>query len=158
MKIISCEYDEKTGRTVAKLGTELGIFIGQSFFNKEKDPLRPSRLIGGQLAENNAYQRYYQQILKNQKQELKGLNRLLAAMPDNIQGKKYAKNLYNTIKTEINETEWTLIELKERRNQIIKGRSIYIRSRTIDKKERAQMLQSLGDSLASLSNINKDKD
>ncbi len=139
-KIVETEYND--GYTKVVLATSIGNFIGESK-KSDKDPLPPSRLMGGQLAESRAYLKYYKELIKRKSCELKGLKRLITAMPPTKEGSKYVKNLYNIVLQEYLDLDKKYNEELGNINNIIEGRAIFVRSRTTDKKEKEKYLKDL---------------
>ena len=139
------------------IATEIGEFEGRAYFNKEVDKLNPSEIIGCRIAENRAKIKYYKEKIKRKKYEMKGIDRLIAAMPSNKSGYAYAVRLRTAIQKEINECieEWNICERDI--NAAIEGRAMYVRSRTIDKKERDKFFKDLGNALKQLDTATKDK-
>jgi len=78
-------------------------------------------------------------------------------MPPSKQGYVYAIRLRDAIKKEIEDyiSEWQ--EYDYNIKMAIEGRSMYVRSRSIDKKERNNFFQQLGESLQQLDKLTKDK-
>ena len=121
--------------TTITITTDIGEFEGKAYFNADADELNPSEIIGCRIAENRAKIKYYKEKIKRKKYELKGIERLIAAMPADKSGYSYAIRLRAAIQNEINEyIEWWNICEKDI-NAAIEGRAMYLRSRTIDKKE-----------------------
>lgn len=144
--------------TTVTIITDIGEFVGVARFNAEKDPLNPSAVIGGRIAENRAKLKYYKQKIKNKKYELKGLNRLLSSMPLRTKGRSYVVHTCNAIQSEINEYYDICESCKYDIETAIEGRAMYLRSRTMNKENRDKFLNELGESIKKLGkNKNKDK-
>ena len=143
--------------TTITITTDIGEFEGKAYFNADADELNPSEIIGCRIAENRAKIKYYKEKIKRKKYELKGIERLIAAMPADKSGYSYAIRLRAAIQNEINEyIEWWNICEKDI-NAAIEGRAMYLRSRTIDKKERDKFFKELGSALKQLDTLTKDK-
>ena len=143
--------------TTITIATEIGEFEGRAYFNEEVDTLNPSEIIGCRIAENRAKIKYYKEKIRRKKYEMKGIDRLIAAMPSNKSGYTYAVRLRAVIQKEIDEyiAEWNICERDI--NAAIEGRAMYVRSRTIDKKERDKFFKDLGNALKQLDTATKDK-
>ena len=143
--------------TIATLKTSRGTYFGIARKNSEKDPLNPSVMLGCEIAEKRAYINLYKDLIKDKKIERKGIERLLAAMPEGKPGRKYAVHMLNTINNEIQEYK-DLIDYEQRSiKHLIEGRAIYLRSRTMNKEEREKAMAGLGEAISTLGKINKDK-
>lgn len=149
--------DNTSTVTTVTIATDIGEFQGQAFFNAEADGLNPSAITGGKIAENRARIKYLKEKIKRKKYELKGVERLLAAMPPGKQGYVYAIHLKDAIENEIKEylKEWESCDHTIKTT--IEGRAMYIRSRTIDKKDRDKFFKELGNALQQLDKTTKDK-
>ena len=149
------DYDEKNGLMIAQLRTGGKTYFGTAAKHPD-DPFPPSYSIGEKIAEARAYKNFYADKIEEKKIELKGLERLLAAMPVDATNRHYVKNLYRAICYELADLKAAKHECDERINIAIESRSIYIRSRTGDKKAKKEYLDKLGKSLKELNNIKTD--
>lgn len=143
--------------TIVTIATEIGEFEGRAYFNDEEDKFRPSTITGGKIAENRAKIKYVKEKIKRKEYELKGVKRLLASMPPSKQGYVYAIHLRDAIQREIEDYIFEWQEYDFNIKMAIEGRSMYVRSRSIDKKERNKFFQQLGESLQQLDRLTKDK-
>ncbi len=155
MKVIK-EYEEGN-TTCVFLQTRLGIFKGVAKFNATLDPLPPSKVTGHRIAELRAYKAYFKEEAKLKKAEIKGLKRLISALPSNKDGFKYAERLINAIEKELREYEDNILECDKLIRNCIESRNIYIKSRTTNKAERNKKLKELGDAIAALKTVTQDK-
>ena len=151
-KRIEFDYNEDTGLTIAKLYTSKGLFFGMAVKHPD-DKFKPSYSVGMKIAEARAYINMYNALIRDKKLELKGIKRLLAAMPEEATNRNYATNLEKTIENEI-------LELKtQKRNRqtsikiAIESRNIYIRSRSINREEREKVLAGLGEAIGALGKL-----
>lgn len=143
--------------TYTTIYTEIGQFTGLAKFNREADPFPPSMITGGRISELRAYIKYYKEYKKLKKAEFKGLRRLDYAIPHDKKSAKYINNLLFTISQEIREYQNNIEQCQAIIDNLIESRAIYIRSRSTDKKLREKNLKQLGDAIAALKTVKKDK-
>ena len=156
-KRITFDYDEKTGLTIAQLRTSKGTFFGMSQKHPD-DPFPPSPSIGTEIAEARAYINFINDKIYDKKNELKGLKRLLCAMPPEAPGRHYAENLYVAIIYEISELKEERYFWKKKINNIIEGRNIYIRSRSATKEEKEKMRAAVAEGFKTISQVKSAKE
>lgn len=150
---IDFDYNED-GFTLATLKTSIGTFYGTSCKHPD-DKFSPSYMTGCTIAEARAWINLCNKQIANKKLELKGLKRLLAAMPENKPGREYAKNLYAAIENEIKGYREEKKYYKNVINTAIDSRRIYINSRSMTKEEKENMRNLIKQSFANLSNQDK---
>lgn len=153
VEILTNEYGTLT--TVI-LKTKLGNFKGEARFNSDEDPLNPSTSIGVNIAEARAYINYYKAVIKEKKAEIKGLDRLLSAMPADTDGYMYALRLKRAILNEWLEAIDGMDFFKEQINVALESRQLYVKSRSASAEDKKRYLQNLGAAISSLKEI-KDK-
>lgn len=156
-KKISFDYDEEDGLTIATLKTSKGTFYGISCKHPD-DKFHSSYSVGTDIAEARAHISFINSQIYDKKNELKGLNRLLAAMPDNAPGIHYPRNLRQAIIFEIDNLKKEKELWKSKVNQIIEGRKIYIRSRSATKEEKEKMRAAIAESFKTLSQVKTAKE
>lgn len=153
-KQISFDYDLDTGLTIAQLKTKKGIYFGTSCKHPD-DPFTPSYSVGTNIAEARANISLINAQIEDKKLELKGIKRLLAAMPEDVSGRKYAVNLAAAIKSEIIALKKNKIEYKKIINNAIEARKIYLHSRSMTREEKERMRNTIKASFEALSNQDK---
>ena len=153
---ISFDYNEEIGLTIATLKTSYGTFYGSSCKHPD-DHFHSSYSVGTQLAEARAHINLCNKLIADKRLERKGLKRLLAAMPKDKDGYKYAKNLDNAIQNEIYQLIGEKLSWKAIVQHSIEGRAMYLRSRTTDKKAKAAYLQTIGQAIHDLGEVKKAK-
>jgi hypothetical protein len=151
---IEFDYDEKNGLTIATLRTNKGTFFGTSYKNPD-DPLAPSYVTGTNIAECRAWINYCNKQIADKRLELKGLQRLLAAMPEECTNRWYAENLYNAIENEINVIKDQRAGLKKNVFNLIEARRIYLASRSMTKEQKENMKAVIKQSFEDLSKMDK---
>lgn len=152
-KKIDFNYDADTGHTIATLTTEYNTFIGEAQIHPD-DPFRPSYSIGMDIAEARAKIQMYNQRIRDKKIEMKGVERLLCAIPKEKKNRHYAENLYLAMCNELDQLYQSKFAEQSKIKEVIRAREIYIRSRSTskeDKEEFAKKIQLAFDAL------NKDK-
>ena len=112
--------------TVTKILTPIGNFEGLAFFNDEKDPFEPSKIIGSTISECRAENIFLKAQIKDKKAQLKGLSRA---------GINEGK-VVNIIKAEIAELQHQIDENDDAIDYWIRSREKYVESRTIPKEEK----------------------
>ena len=142
--------------TIVVLKTKLGDFDGVAYFNSDEDPFGPSTSIGVNIAEARAYINYYKAVIREKKAEVKGLDRLLSAMPFDTEGYKYALRLKKAIMDEWLEAIDGIDFFNEQIKVAIESRQLYVKSRSSSAAEKEQYLKNLGAAISSLKEI-KDK-
>jgi hypothetical protein len=150
---IDFDYNED-GFTLATLRTSVGTFYGTSCKHPD-DKFSPSYMTGCTIAEARAWINFCNKQIANKKLELKGLKRLLAAMPEGKPGREYAENLYAAIEKEIEDYKQDKIYFKNSIDVAIDSRRIYINSRSMTKEEKENMRKLIKQSFSSLSNQDK---
>ena len=133
--------------TKVTIGTRIGKFTGTARFNREKDPLEPSQMTGGQIAEFRAWIKYYDELIKRKEFEIKGLKRLRSAAKVDSETWKRASNLIEGIVWEIDFLIAQRYGYKESIKSVIDSRGIYVRSRQTDHKARAQYIKNVQDAM-----------
>lgn len=156
-KRISFDYDEEAGLTIATLKTSKGTFYGTSCKHPD-DKFHSSYSVGTDIAEARAYISFINNQISDKKNELKGLDRLLAAMPNNAPGIHYPHNLQRAIIFEIDNLKEEKNLWKSKINQIIEGRKIYIRSRSATKEEKEKMRAAIAESFKAISQVKTAKE
>ena len=155
-KKLSFDYDEESGIMIAQLRTGGKTYFGMATKNPEDDPFPPSFSIGEKIAGARAYRNMYSDQIIDKKFELKGLERLLAAMPVGAVNRHYVEHLYNAIVYELEGLKLAQYECDKAVNTAIESRNIYIKSRKINKEERDKMLDQLGEAIKRLSEDKND--
>ena len=150
---INFDYNED-GFTLATLKTSIGTFYGTSCKHPD-DKFSPSYMTGCTIAEARAWINLCNKQIANKKLELKGLQRLLAAMPEGKPGREYAENLYAAIKKEIKGYKQDKIYFKNAINVAIDSRRIYIQSRSTTREEKENMRNVIKQSFAALGSQDK---
>lgn len=150
-KEIITSKDKET--TIVVLKTKLGDFDGVAYFNSEEDPFGPSISVGVNIAEARAYINYYKAVIKEKKSEIKGLDRLLSAMPTDTDGYIYALRLKRAILNEwleaIDGMEFFIEQIKV----AIESRQLYVKSRSSSAADREKYLKNLGAAIGSLKQV-----
>ena len=139
---IDFDYNEETGMTLATLKTSIGTFFGMSC-KHPNDEFPPSYSVGMKIAEARAYISLYNRQLYNKRLELKGIQRLMCAIPRDNAGYKYVDNLYTAMLAEYNSLLKAKQEAKQFLNEAIDARAFYIKSRKTDRKAREEGKQKL---------------
>ena len=146
--------------TYTTIYTEIGQFTGLAKFNREADPFPPSMITGGRISELRAYIKYYKERIRLKKAEIKGIRRLIYTIPLENKTISFTNHCYKlllTTKQEMEEDQITIKECQAIIDNLIESRAIYIRSRSTDKKLREKTLKQLGDAIAALKTVKKDK-
>jgi hypothetical protein len=156
-KKISFDYDKEAGLTIAQLRTPKGTFFGTSQKHPD-DKFNSSEYIGSEIAEARAYINFINDKIYDKKNELKGLKRLLCAMPPETTGRNYAEHLYKAISFEISDLEEDKQFYKNRINQVIEARKIYIRSRSATKEEKNKMQAAIAEGFKTISQVKTAKE
>ena len=156
-KRITFDYDEKTGLTIAQLRTSKGTYFGMSQKHPD-DPFPPSPSIGTEIAEARAYINFINDKMNEKRIELKGLKRLLSAMPEGNYGRRYVRNLYLAICREIADLEGEKHLWKKKIDNVIEGRNIYIRSRSATKEEKEKMRAAVAEGFKAISQVKTAKE
>lgn len=143
--------------TYTTIYTEIGQFTGKAKFNREADPFSSSMITGGRMSESRAYIKYYKERIKLKKVELKGMKRLADAIPPIKKPNKQIYNLCLALHLEISKYEEKIKDYQTIINNLVESRAIYVRSRSTDKKLREKNLKQLGDAIAALKTVKKDK-
>jgi hypothetical protein len=156
-KKISFDYDKEAGLTIAQLRTPKGTFFGTSQKHPD-DKFNSSEYIGSEIAEARAYINFINDKIYDKKNELKGLKRLLCAMPPETPGRNYAEHLYKAISFEISDLEEDKQFYKNRINQVIEARKIYIRSRSATKEEKEKMQAAITEGFKTISQVKTAKE
>ena len=151
------DYNKETGFTVGQLRTSKGLFFGTSCQHPD-DPFPPSEITGASIAEARCYINLYNKLIAEKKIELKGIKRLLAAMPEGYTNRCYAENLYKAIEKEIEDLNYKKLNEKAIINGTIDGRGVYIRSRSATKEEKEKMQKAIIEGFNTLSSTKKDKE
>lgn len=151
---ISFDYNEAQGLTIATLKTSRGTFYGTSYKHPD-DKYSSSYIIGTNIAEARAWINFYNKEITNKKLELKGLKRLLAAMPDDKPGKEYVWRLHNAIETEIEDLKIEKALYKGEVSANIEARNIYLRSRNLSKEDRKRIQEVIRQGFEQISNQDK---
>lgn len=149
-KKIDFDYNADTGHTIATLTTEYGTFIGEAQIHPD-DPFRPSYSVGMEIAEARAKIQMYNQRIRDKKMEMKGLERLLCAIPKEKKNRHYAENLYLAMCNELNQLYNSKFDEQYKIKETIRAREVYIRSRSTskeDKEEFAKKIQMAFDALS----------
>lgn len=156
-KRITFDYDESTGLTIAQLRTPKGTFFGMSQKHPD-DPFNPSYSIGTEIAEARAYINFINAKIADKRNELKGVKRLLCAMPAGYTNRIYAENLYVTIGGEIFDLEEEKRLWQKKINNVIEGRNIYIRSRSATKEEKEKLRNAIKEGFKAISQVKTAKE
>lgn len=151
-KRIEFDYNEHTGLTIAKLYTSRGLFCGMAVKHPD-DKFKPSYSVGMNIAEARAYINMYNALIRDKKLELKGIKRLLAALPEEATNRNYATNLERAIEDEILELKCRKKSYQISIRTAIESRNIYIRSRSINREERKKVLAGLGEAIGALGKL-----
>lgn len=158
VKVINIDQNEDASLTTVTLATPIGEFKGTARFNFDKDPLPPSRMMGGRIAEDRAYIAYLTQLRKIKHYESKGVIRAINSLKKSSTELNYLENIVEVIND-------ALLAIDLKRDAYIKdiedavrGREMFVRSRTEDKEYKKQKLEELGDAIKALGqNTSKDK-
>ena len=158
VKVINIDQNEDASLTTVTLATPIGEFKGTARFNFDKDPLPPSRMMGGRIAEDRAYIAYLTQLKKIKYYESKGVMRAINSLKKSSTELNYLENIVEVIND-------ALLAIDLKRDAYIKdiedavrGREMFVRSRTEDKEYKKQKLEELGDAIKALGqNTSKDK-
>ena len=129
--------------TKVTIGTRIGKFTGTARFNREKDPLEPSQITGGQIAEFRAWIKYYDELIKRKECEMKGVQRLKDASKFCSDAWWRADHLISAIATEICEFIEQKQEYMKAIEEVIDSRGMYVRSRQTDHKAREQYIKNV---------------
>lgn len=148
------DFQSQDGKiTEFRLKTPLGVFYGVAIFNDEKDPLTPSKILGGQIAECRAYINFYNRLIEIKRYELKGVKRLAGSIPKD----KHPVKMVYVVEEELQELINIRDMYKKDIQAAIAGRELYIRSRTEDKVAKKEKLDKLGAAIKALGqNTSKD--
>lgn len=156
-KKISFDYDKETGLTIAQLRTPKGTFFGMSQKHPD-DPFPSSETIGCEIAEARAYINFINNQIYDKNNELKGLKRLLCAIPIEVLNRCYAERLYKAITFEINDLKNEKRNWKAKINHLIEARGVYIRSRSATKEEKEKMRAAIAEGFKSISQVKTAKE
>ena len=140
--------------TVVELTTPIGKFYGGSTFNEDKDPLKPSPILGGRIAEDRAYIQFYNKLLENKRLELKSVKRLLNSSNPEKSGYNHIKKMYDIINNELEDLQTIKSFYKKDIQEALDGRRLFIQSRTEDKETKKQKLDQLGSAIKALGQTN----
>lgn len=154
-KTISFDYDKEAGLTIATLKTSKGTFYGTSCKHPD-DTFSASYSVGTNIAEARAYISLYNKLIANKTLELKGLQRLANAMPNDNEGFKYVYNLKRAIIEEKHMLKEQRAYWKAVISINIEARGVYLRSRSMNKEEKEKMRDTIKKSFEILSNQDKD--
>lgn len=157
VKVTKMYQSEDRSLTTVTLATPIGEFRGMAKFNPEKDPLTPSFMLGGRIAEDRAYIAFYDELIKRKTYEIKGIKRVLNSSYPNKPGWTHLIKIFISVIHERDE----LIDKRDRYTQDIadalEGRKLFVRSRTDDKETKKKKLEELGSAIKALGQ-NKSKD
>ena len=143
--------------TSVTIKTPLGEFTGVAYFNEEADPLQPSKILGGRIAEDRAYIKFYNELIRDKRNELKGIRRLVYSTKPDKPGFDHICHMESAIFQEYYDLKWKKLEYINDIKQAIASRKIYIQSRTEDKEEKKRKLEELGNAIKTLGqNISKE--
>lgn len=157
MKTKIINIDTHENHTFVTLQTPIGIFTGVSTFNKDEDPLEPSAIIGGRIAEDRAYIQFYNELLRDKRNELKGIKRLINSSNRSKPGMNHLIRMWSTMYYEYMELLSKRREYKQDIDAAIESRKIYVRSRIENKEEKQKKLEELGNAIKTLGqNISKE--
>ena len=153
-KVTDVTYTSDHVYTVVELTTPIGRFYGKSTFNEDKDPLKPSAILGGRIAEDRAYIEFYNQLMINKRIELKGIKRLLDSSNPDKSGYNHIKKMYDVISHELEDLK-TMKQFYQRDiKEAVDGRRLFVQSRTEDKETKKQKLDQLGSAIKALGQTN----
>lgn len=144
-KVIDIKTVDNT--TYITIATNIGTFTGKAVFNPDKDPLSPSEMTGGQIAEFRAYIKYYNELIKRKQAEIKGVKRLQSAAKPKTDTWYRAEHLLNTMANELEYLTSQKINYKNSIKNVIKSRGIYVRSRQTDHEARARGIKTIQDAI-----------
>lgn len=155
---IKFDYNKETGETTAILTVKDGQrFYGFANYNNDAETLAPSYMFGMRLAEYRAYLKYYKYKLKTAKVQYNGLQRAEAAVPA---AKKevlhYIHGAMKAVALEIEEYKDNIDMLNKSLDQALKDRELYIRSRSISPKERAEQKKKIDEAFRTFEKAKKD--
>lgn len=153
-KTISFDYDKEAGLTIATLKTSKGTFYGSSCKHPD-DTLSASYSVGTNIAEARAYISLYNKLIADKTIELKGLQRLVNAMPNDNEGFRYVDNLKRAIIEEKNMLKEQRAYWKAVISINIEARGMYLRSRSMSKEEKEKMRDTIKKGFETLSNQDK---
>lgn len=153
-KKIDFNYDAESGITTAELRVGERHFYGTSTKHPD-DIFNSSMSIGMNIAEARAYINMYNALIRDKRLELKGVNRVLNAMPFEATNRDYVQNLKWAILQEIETLKEKKQIHKQKIDSAIEARKLYINSRTMDKKEREEILKKLDAGFKKLGELNE---
>ena len=153
-KKIDFDYDAESGITIAKLRVGERHFYGTSTKHPD-DTFNSSMSVGMNIAESRAYVNMYNALIRDKQLELKGINRLLDAMPFEATNRQYAQNLKWAILREIVDLRKKKKIHKQKINSAIEARRIFLESREMNKKEREEILRKLDAGFKKLGELNE---
>lgn len=143
--------------TSVTIKTPLGEFTGVSHFNEEADSLQPSKILGGRIAEDRAYIKFYNELIRNKRNELKGVRRLVYSTKPDKPGFNHICHMESAIVQEYYDLKRKKLEYVNDIKQAVESRKIYVRSRTENKEEKQKKLEELGNAIKTLGqNISKE--
>lgn len=129
--------------TITKIFTPIGNFEGLAFFNDEKDPFEPSKIVGSTISECRAENNFFKAQIKDKKAQLKGLSRA---------GITTGK-VVECIKKEISDLQRYINENDDAIDYWIHSREKYIESRSTTKEEKEKFKEMIKQSFEDLSKI-----
>lgn len=151
-------FDGEDGRTYAVLTTKQGKFFGDSKYNVQTEKLPPSYMVGSRIAEDRAWVQYYLYMLRQTETQKKGVLRTWNSIPaDKKEVKHYVGGTLKAIQKEIDMYQANINFYKRDINDAIEARKLYIRSRSATKEEKERQKKALGEAMAALGKLNKDK-
>lgn len=153
-KKIDFDYDAEAGITTAGLRVGERHFYGTSKKHPD-DAFNSSMSVGMNIAEARAYINMYNALIRDKRLELKGVNRVLNAMPYEATNRDYVQNLKWAILQEIEALKEKKKIHKQKIDSAIEARKLYINSRTMDKKEREEILKKLDAGFKKLGELNE---
>ena len=155
-KRITFDYDD-SGLTIAKLRVGEKTYFGTAQKHPD-DKFNASYGVGVEIAEARAYIHYINDKISDKTIELKSLKRVLYAMPKETQGRNYVENVYKAICLEIADLKGERYLLKQKINNVIEGRNIYIRSRSATKEEKEKMRAAIQEGFKTISQVKSAKE
>ena len=153
IRVIDCGFDEETGNTYVQVRCELGDFIGHAYYNLEAEKFPPSNYVGIEIATARAYIAAYKYALNNLKQQLKGLKRLESSCGNNEIVFSYLNKTKKSILTDMNYYKTLIKECNGTIKTTKDARSLYIRSRSTDRKEKDKYLKQIQQGIKDLGQL-----
>ena len=145
-------------RTLVTLYTSIGTFYGESSFNEEKDLGKPSRIIGGSIAEDRAFIAYLNEKIRLKKAELRGLKRFIGSYYKDSCTQAKARHLLQSMNEEYEELLYERQEREENIKAAIKSRETYNRLKNIDRSARDAQMRFIQEGIAALKTAPSEKD